>query len=766
MANSSSSAEGISKNIEELLSEQRENVSGSYPADFLYHPLTGDDGTPLVVQVGDEFYSAWMSRDEAGEAFSNVTLLTVDQVNEVYKQIPGGPSGKMNEGPSIFVNPDLDVNDPKREIPADSVTKVSYNIETGQVTTAEQLSEAARDNVRDARAARRAAAQARASGQSVDDAPSSKFDTALLPDSLVKDGNVSAEDLKQQLNGYQLISSVGSEAEEERNKIAATSIIADAVGKSVSRIKVTQGGAVKPDIEIKDANSLADANLSVETRLVSPYGKAVPATPVKQPDAPVDSGFKSKMQGMIDAGAGTPKDNNPFEASKGQILTRGFDDIAKNLAKGTLSGDSAAMSNVVSLNTLFPEHSDVIASYALAEEADAGTDPKVYLNQIQKTLDEVVSNITPVSSKLDAAGASDTLQGMLDRVGDDVKNGERVSQVNRDVEQVLRHLKNVSGDANKLNSEGGAAVKYLNDQGMGEHAKIISDYAQDPSIYRQARSDLREVSVVSAPVLTPKQVADNKAWEDMAKNGSPDVSVTAEQFAGDIAGALSKLSDSEFVGDAIDKALRENPALADMVAKVPEGDIKAEVMAKLAGNNSPISAKNSADMQKEISSRVEEAMKQVADAKDSAKSGGTPLDAILNRIGQDVDNNAPKSQINRDVGQVLRYLNTITIKPDLLKLESTRAVDFLNDKGLGNHADIISDYANDPSRESFKGARSAIRKVASLGDNVSTFGALASNVVDINAQIDEFKADLDGGDSVDLELGNSQLDVSLTGMKA
>lgn len=764
MAYSSGVAGDISENIEKLLSEQRESVSGSYPADFLYYPLTGDDGTPLVVKVDDAYLSAWMSRDESGEAFSGATLLTIDQVNEVYRKIPGGPSGKMNDGPSMFVNPGLDVNDPKREVLADSVTKVSYNIETGDVQTAKQLSDVVRDNAMESRRARREASRARASGEGVDGSNAAKFDTAIIPNSLVKDGNVSAEDLKQQLSGYQLISHIGSEAEEERNKIAATSLIINAVGKSVSRIKVTQGGAVAPDVEIKGSDELSRSGFSLETRLVSPYDKVAPSTPVKQPDAPTDSGFKGKMQGLIDAGAGSPKANNPFEAAKIQILTRGFDDIAKNLSKGTLSGDSAAVRNVDSLNVLFPEHSDVIASYALAEEADASTNPKVYLDQLQKKSPEATNNSAPVNAKPEVSDASEALQGMLNRVGDDVKSGERVSQVNRDVEQVLRHLKNVSGDADKLSSEGGAAVNYLNEQGMGEHAKIISDYAQDPSTYRQARSDLREVAVVSAPVLTSKQVADNKAWEDMAKNGSPDVSVTAAQVAGDIGAALSKLSDPQFVGNAIDKALKGNPDLAAMVAKLPGGDIKAEVMAKLADNNSPISANNSADIQTEISSRIEEAMKQAASARDPGKVGGTPLDTILDKLGKDVDNNASGSQINRDVGQVLRYLKSVSPVQELLQSESARAVDFLNEKGLTKHADIISDYAKDPS--TFRDARSAIREVAANNVNSATFGQLASNVDNIDAQIGEFKAELADVGGVGVAAVDVSLDVSLAGMKA
>ncbi|MGH1377593.1 MAG: hypothetical protein ACRBB3_02115 [Alphaproteobacteria bacterium] len=765
MAYSSGSVESISEDIQKLLSDQREGVSGSYPADFLYHPLTSEDGTPLVVKVEDDVYSAWMSRDEAGEAFSNVTLLTIDQVNEVYKQIPGGPSGNMNEGPSVFVNPDLDMNDPKREIPADSVTRVSYSIETGEIQTAEQVVEEAARHSIDSRDARRAAAQARANGEDVAATDSAKFNQAVLPNSLIKDGHVSDDDLKQQLSGYQFISNVASEADEEKNKIAATSVIVNAVGKSVSRVNVTEGGAVKPDIEINDASSLSDANLSVETRLVSPYSQAAKPAEVKKTDVPDDSGFKSKMQGLIDAGPGSPKANNPFEASKEQILSRGFDDIAKNLAKGTLAGDTKAMNGVDSINVLFPEHSDVIAAYALAEEANPATDPKMYLNKIVGVSADV-GNSSPTKQSETSAQASNTLQSMLDSVGDSVANGERVAQVNRDVEQVLRYLRRVSRVADTLQSEGGAAVNYLNNQGMGEHAKIISDYVQDPSTYKQARSDLREVSVVSAPALTAEQVADNKAWEDMAKNGSPDVSVTADEFAGGISAALSKLSDPVFVGNAIDKALADNPALADMVSKMPGGDIKSEVMEKLAGNNSPISSGNQADLEKEIASRVENAVKEVVGKNDVGNNAATvtPLDMLLDKLGKDVDDNASSSRINRDVGQVLRYLRSVSPNKELLESESSRAVDFLNDKGLKEHADIISDFAKDPS--TFKDARSAIRELASVSDNVSAFGALASNVVDINAQIDEFKADLGEPADTDLGMDGMSLDSKVIGMKA
>ncbi|PCK00351.1 MAG: hypothetical protein COA45_00790 [Zetaproteobacteria bacterium] len=714
MVYSSNGTEDLKQDVQKLLSEQRENIVGTYPADFLYHPMVGEDGNPLVVKVDDTYYAAWMSRDAAGEPFSKVSLLTENQVNEIYAQIPAGPSGKMNTGASVYVNPDFKAADPKHEIAADSVSRVTFNVETGDVVNAAQ---AAAEMGRAERIARRAAR----SGTEVDASSTSKYDTALLPISVTKDGNVSPEDLKQQLNGYQLISHVDSVATEEVNKRAATGIIINGVGVSIPRLLVTQGGAIAPSMEIENAAALsAAANIGLETRLVSPLD-AAPAAPATAPAAPVDSGFENKMQGMINSGPGTADPNSAFKALEVTLLSGGFDDIAKNLAKGTLAGDSAAMANVDSLVVLFPEHRDIIASYALAEEKNASTDPKTYLDQVQQRNPSAApqksgSTITAPSS---GSAASEKLQGLLNTVGGHVENGERVSQINRDVDQVRRHLDSISGDKALFQSDAKSTVDYLNAQGLTEHAKIMSGYAYDPSTSRAVRGALREVAVMGTPTLTAAQVADNKAWEKTATEGSPDKSVSVSQFTSEINEALK----NEKVLEALKNAGIDPSVLA------------------VGG----------------IQGQFEKAQATVNGGQSS------PLDVLLNKIGQDVDNKASSSQINRDVGQVLRYLNNFAPNKELLQLESTRAIDFLNDKGLTKHADIISDFAKDPS--TFKDARSAIREIAQVNVNSSAFDQLASNVEGVSGQIDEFKEDLENSDSLLVaDLGTSP-NVSLAGAK-
>lgn len=699
MAYSSSDTEGLTQDVQKLLSEQREDVVGTYPADFLYYPMDGEDGNPLIVKVDDAYYSAWMSRDAAGEPFSDVTLMTENQVNEIYAQIPGGPSGKMNVGESVYVNPDLG----NREVAADSVTNVTFNVETGDIVDA---AKAAAETARAERGTRRSRST------ETDTSTSSKFDTATVPNSIIADGNVSPDDLTQKLEGYQLISHIDSEAMEETSKRDATGFLINEIGVSIGRLLVTQGGAIEASIAIEDTSVLSGAsNIGLETKLVSPRD-ASPAAPAAAP-APVDLGYEGKMQGIIDSGAGQADPNSPFRANEIVMLAGGFDDIAKNLAKGTLAGDSTAMENVDSLIVLFPEHRDIIASYALAEEKDAGADPKTYLDQVQQrnpaTPAAATSASAPVSS---GAGASDTLQSLLDVVGDDIAKGERVSQVNRDIGQVLRHLKGVAGDDDLLKTEAASTVDYLNNNGLTEHAAIISGYANDPSraAFKDARSSIREVSAVNAPVvLTAAEEAANRAWDKTASGGDPDVSVTLDQ-------AMDSVN-SKFEGAGIS----------------PPSNLREQLIQAQSGANNA--------------------------------TGSSALGTMLDKIDSDVQGNASTSQINRDVGQVLRYLKTISINPDLLQSESTRAVDFLNDKGLTKHAEIISDYANDPSNASFKDARSAIREVAENNVNSAAFGEIASNADNIDAQIDEFKMELAAVGGMDV-IPDSSPDISLAGMKA
>ncbi|PCJ00290.1 MAG: hypothetical protein COB14_04870 [Alphaproteobacteria bacterium] len=699
MAYSSSDTENLTQDVQKLLSEQREDVVGTYPADFLYYPMKAEDGNPLIVKVDDAHYSAWMSRDAAGEPFSDVTLMTENQVNEIYAQIPGGPSGKMNVGESVYVNPALG----NREVAGDSFTNVTFNVETGDIIDAAQAA---------AETARAERISGRSRSTETDTSTSSKYDTATVPNSIIVDGNVSLGDLTQKLEGYQLISHIDSEAMEETSKRAATGFLIDEIAVSIGRLLVTQGGAIEASMAIENTSVLSAAsNIGLETKLVSPRD-ASPAAPAAAP-APTDLGYEGKMQGIIDSGAGQADPNSPFRANEIVMLAGGFDDIAKNLAKGTLAGDSTAMDNVNSLVILFPEHRDIIASYALAEEENSGTDPKTYLDQVQQRNPETPAATTsapaPVSS---GAGPSDTLQSLLDVVGGDIAKGERVSQVNRDIGQVLRHLKGVAGDDGLLKSEAASTIDYLNNNGLTEHAAIISGYANDPSksAFKDARSSIREVSAVNAPVvLTAAEEAANREWDKTASGGDPDVSVTLDQAV-----------------DSVNSRL-------EAAGFAPSSDLREQLIQAQPGTNQGATS--------------------------------SPLGIMLNKIDSDVQGNASTSQINRDVGQVLRYLKTISINTDLLQSESTRAVDFLNDKGLTKHAEIISDYANDPSKASFKDARSAIREVAENNVNSAAFGEIASNADSIEAQIEEFKMELAAVGGMDV-IPDSSPDISLASMKA
>ncbi len=92
----------------EMVVSHSRAVPENYPGDYLYYPLKGNDGNPLITKVGGEYFSAWMKRDEIGGNFNTIALLTKNQVNQIYKSSPDAmPSDDKYQSPTkVFdVNP-------------------------------------------------------------------------------------------------------------------------------------------------------------------------------------------------------------------------------------------------------------------------------------------------------------------------------------------------------------------------------------------------------------------------------------------------------------------------------------------------------------------------------------------------------------------------------------------------------------------------------------------------------------------------------------
>lgn len=73
----------------------------NWPEDYPYHVLLDgareEQGRPVIAKVGDDYFSAWLTRDESG-AFREVTLLDEAQLGRVFDGRPGADQeNRLNE---------------------------------------------------------------------------------------------------------------------------------------------------------------------------------------------------------------------------------------------------------------------------------------------------------------------------------------------------------------------------------------------------------------------------------------------------------------------------------------------------------------------------------------------------------------------------------------------------------------------------------------------------------------------------------------------
>ncbi len=88
------------------------------------------------------------------------------------------------------------------------------------------------------------------------------------------------------------------------------------------------------------------------------------------------------------------------------------------------------------------------------------------------------------------------------------------------------------------------------------------------------------------------------------------------------------------------------------------------------------------------------------------------LDKIMSELSTYVNgDDVRQRQVNRYVIPALKYLRDVVKYDGLFDIEAQRLESALRDLNLGEHADIISDYAADPSRDVYKAAKVKIRAV-------------------------------------------------------
>ncbi|MCB9976517.1 MAG: hypothetical protein H6858_02825 [Rhodospirillales bacterium] len=115
---------------------QRQQVSSSWPADYMYYPV---DGGGLTVGVPDteghvQNYSVWMKRDQPGGAFNSFVLLNSPaQFDALYRSLPSADSANT----VTYADRKAWINANTGEVRAADVSEVYYNPGTGRIVPEE-----------------------------------------------------------------------------------------------------------------------------------------------------------------------------------------------------------------------------------------------------------------------------------------------------------------------------------------------------------------------------------------------------------------------------------------------------------------------------------------------------------------------------------------------------------------------------------------------------------------------------------------------------
>lgn len=164
--------------LQQLVDNQA--INENWPDDYPYHILLDgdreDNGRPVIAKVGEDYFSAWLTRDADGN-LSEVTLLDETQLGRVFNGRPGADQDNrvVETGRDIWID-----NVTGDKWPENDYEQVFYNTQTGDVVDQLAMFEGNAEWLNN--------------GQNGD----RPFNSAVLPNGLAADG-VSDTDLEQRL---------------------------------------------------------------------------------------------------------------------------------------------------------------------------------------------------------------------------------------------------------------------------------------------------------------------------------------------------------------------------------------------------------------------------------------------------------------------------------------------------------------------------------------------------------------------------------------
>lgn len=237
---------GLDPQLQALIDNQA--ITSNWPADYPYHPLNDANGNPAVIQVANEYLSAWLTRDDAGN-FTEVTVLSEEQLSRIYDQRPSAdlPNRVIERDGAVWVDGD----NPSQSWSGDDYEEVVYNTQTGELSDVAAMFEGNAAWLADGQQGQR------------------PFNKVVLPSGLAADG-VSTEDLEQRLpvsvvlqeNTRRLEQTVDSSV-----KARAEVVLGQAQGLATAQVERVRMGGSDPSIVYSDAQYANEFGLQYEEGL-------------------------------------------------------------------------------------------------------------------------------------------------------------------------------------------------------------------------------------------------------------------------------------------------------------------------------------------------------------------------------------------------------------------------------------------------------------------------------------------------------------------
>lgn len=480
----------LTQELHQVVQEQK--IGEGYPSDYLYHQLHDANGDSVVTKVGDEYYAAWLKRDDgnAGAPFTDVVLLKAAQIQEIYNaRPPGNPNVFTRTGEDVYINPNLQDGDPSKRIPADQVERVYYSVKDGNIVSADDALEA------NSRTYERNAAK-NDLGSVGEPIP---YSTALLPKAIIQDDHVSERDLTLEMSDYTLFPSLtAGRTENDLAKMTYEPLIAQDVGESAGALSSAMGNVHLATYTLESEDIVSKIDFLAFEEGLQPRTYTVEAAEVVTPGQS-NNDFEKMMQSVIDSGPAVRDAPNPLAGKESILLSNSFRAISGYLASGP-SGEQAAEEAVNNAIRLYPEHRDIIASYALAASQDHKVDAKPYMQEIsQRALGGEPNNASTVGQDQEVAPRATT---SAPRVEQSVKGSDETAAA-------------VAARFSALQSSGyfseAKVDEAMNTAGM-DPASLTAKQKRD--IIEQVRTDVEE-AISAEKLKTMDNEAADKALEGM-----------------------------------------------------------------------------------------------------------------------------------------------------------------------------------------------------------------------------------------------------------